>query len=184
MQTQLVSTPKPRRISRKLTMHDPKADTLAPPTDRDLSAREEPTNPLAAAVPATMLPPAAPALKPEPEQAGHGAGEETKLLSTNQLIALYSEFKHTQSDILSETGGFARLLERRDERLVSSFARLVDESVRGAVHELEPRFRGIERELAAARRDATEALERVKALEERLKSGAAGPEAAAAPPAV
>ncbi len=42
------------------------------------------------------------------------------------------------------------------------------------MHELEPRFRSIERELATARRDATEALDRVKTLEARLINGTAG----------
>ena len=129
--------------------NDPNSETLVPPTDRQ-------TNPLASVGP--MLPPASETLKAEPEAAGHGAGDETKLLSTNQLIALYSEFRHTQTDILSETGGFAKLLERRDERLVASFAAVVENSVHRAVTQLEPRFRGIEQELAAARREASEAL--------------------------
>jgi hypothetical protein len=140
-----------RRKAMQDPKNDPTSDTMAPPTDREVE-----THPIASLGP--MLPPATVTLKAEPETSGHGAGDDTKLLSTNQLIALYTEFRHTQTDILSETGGFASMLARRDERLVSSFARLVEDSVRGAVTQLEPRFRGIEHELAAARREASEAL--------------------------
>lgn len=122
---------RPRR-RKAMNDQDRTAETLVPPTDRDA-----PTNPEASARPA--VPP--PAIVPESDPPGRGASAEVKQLSTDQLIALYTEFKETQRDLLSETGGFAQLLERRDERLVASFAKTVE-------HLVEPRFSGIELKLS------------------------------------
>jgi CheY-like chemotaxis protein len=111
-----------------------------------------------------MLPPTS-ELKPEPEVHGHGAGEDTKLLSTNQLIALYAEFRSTQTDILSETGGFAKLLGRRDERLIESFANLVESHVKAAVAQLEPRFGAQDSKLLAVSKEIASLTGRISAIE-------------------
>jgi uncharacterized coiled-coil protein SlyX len=106
-----------------------------PPSDR------EETQPRASVGP--IIPPAAevPSELRAESEAGHGASDELKLMSTNQLIALYTEYRETQEDMLSESGGFAKLLARRDERLVESFAKTIE-------HLVEPRFSGIELKLS------------------------------------
>lgn len=157
------TTPHLRLLSMPHDEHEPR-DTLltevAPPSeDRDTQPPDPVEEAAANAKMSTMLPaPKAPTLNAD------GLVDEPSNMPEllyNQLMKAHHALEQQRDDLLNPDGPFAALVRT-----------LVDGGADRVATKLEPRFAGIERELATAREDAakamriaSEALNRVTSLE-------------------
>lgn len=144
----------------------------APPPSSTGPATQPPGADDAAATKAgsTMLPPASPGPKLDADGLVEKPGSMPELLY-NQLMRVHQAQVQRDRDLLDHDGKFAALVRS-----------LVDGGADKVATKLEPRFEGIERELARARSDAAEAmriareaLDHVTALEARLSKATPTP---------
>ncbi len=204
MQIQLATPQNLRRISRKALMHDPKADTLAPPTDRDPGAREEPTNPLAAPVAATMLPPAADALAAlEPskdvEKRPLGASQPPSEFferSYHQMVLVHAkqvELHDAQTqrdkDLFDADGKFAGVIGGVMDRRLQAFETKLDNRFSGIELKISKQAENIHVLELALKKHKEDSDLKFEQLSEQIRllkeqRGAPGPETATAAPAV
>ena len=185
-----------RRRAMQDPKNDPNSETISPPTDRDVSLREEPTNPLAATVHATMVPPAGDplaALEPSPDVERRPAGaslppSEFFERSYHQMVKVHAkqvELHDAQmqrdKDLFDADGKFASVISGVMDRRLAAFEQKLDNRFTGIelkiskqadnIHALELRIQTMEGALVTLRAEVDKLKE---------QRGAAGPEAATA----